>query len=90
MDSTDNEELLLFTGLNDALIGTALVWNVDGTRIERAVYSGPRIVKKFMQDGMDRDEALEFIDFNTEGAYVGPATPVVVWPADPEDPEARL
>jgi hypothetical protein len=30
------------------------------------------------RDGMERDEAEEFFDFNIEGAYVGPETPVFI------------
>lgn len=30
------------------------------------------------RDGMDYDEAVEFLEFNTLGAYVGPTTPVVL------------
>jgi hypothetical protein len=34
------------------------------------------------RDGMDEEEAREFIEFNIEGAYMGPHTPVVVWQDD--------
>ena len=29
---------------------------------------------------MSLEEALEYISFNIEGAYVGEATPIIVWP----------
>jgi hypothetical protein len=32
-----------------------------------------------VRDGMDYDEAYEFFEFNTLGAYVGEQTPVFVW-----------
>jgi hypothetical protein len=35
-----------------------------------------------MRDGMDSEEAREFIEFNIEGAYVGPGTPILVWTQD--------
>jgi hypothetical protein len=34
------------------------------------------------RDGMDDDEAREYIEFNIEGAYVGPDTPILVWRYD--------
>jgi len=40
-----------------------------------------------MRDGMDADEAREFIEFNIEGGYLGIDTPVLVWPQDEWDAE---
>ena len=34
-------------------------------------------------------EALEYIEFNIEGAYVGPHTPIVMWKCELEDIEER-
>jgi ABC-type lipoprotein export system ATPase subunit len=31
-------------------------------------------------DGMDDEEAEEYCSYNIEGAYVGPHTPIIVWP----------
>jgi hypothetical protein len=76
------EGLIRFDGYDDAILGTASVW-MDGGKVERLVYSGEGIVKVLKErDGMSDEEALEFIDFNVEGAYVGPRTPVVVWAWD--------
>ena len=36
------------------------------------------------RDGMNYEDALEFFEFNTLGAYVGKQTPVFVW-TDTED-----
>ena len=80
----DEDSLLLFTGLDDALIGTTDSFSSDGTRPRRAVYSAEKIIELFAtRDGMTDDEAVEFIEFNMSGAYVGPNTPVVVWPLLP-------
>ena len=43
-----------------------------------AVYSRARIVERFLLDGMTRDEAEEYIDFNVTGAYVGERTPLIL------------
>jgi hypothetical protein len=31
------------------------------------------------RDGMEQFEAIEYIEFNIEGAYMGERTPVIVW-----------
>ncbi len=71
--------MLKMDGLDDALIGSADVW-VGNTTVERLVYSGEKIVKVLMAQGMTEEEAYEFVDFNIAGAYVGEETPVIVWP----------
>ena len=47
-------------------------------RIENdvAVYSVERVIEVYIKrDGMTRHQALEFFDYNCEGAYLGPYTP---------------
>ena len=36
----------------------------------------------WMKDGMTAEEAREYIEFNIEGAYMGPDTPILVWMED--------
>jgi hypothetical protein len=38
-----------------------------------------------MREGMDPEDAREYIEFNIEGAYMGEHTPVLVWPQDEWD-----
>jgi len=52
------------------------------------VYDAEIIREILMRDGMDADEAREFIEFNIEGGYLGIDTPVLVWPQDEWDAEA--
>ena len=67
-------------GLDEAIIGTALVWDTSGRNVERVVYGGEDIVSIFIKrDGMTYLEAIEWIDFNIEGAYIGEDTPIIVW-----------
>jgi hypothetical protein len=76
----DDERVVMMDGWDEAAIGCAYVWSTDGTRPLRAVYSGEKIVELLMsRDGLTEEEALEHIDFNMEGAYVGPQTPIIVW-----------
>lgn len=75
--------MLKIDGHDNAIIGPALLWGPGGgRRVEILVYDAEIIRANLMRDGMDSDEAREFIEFNIEGAYVGPDTPVLVWPQD--------
>lgn len=66
-------ECLLADGFEEALIGV-----VEGACREAvACYDYARCVEILMKrDGMEEDEAEEFLVFNTLGAYVGEMTPL--------------
>lgn len=73
-------------GLDDALIGISDVWDSTGKKEERLVYNGETIVEILMQrDGMTFGDAMEWTIVNIEGAYVGPTTPIVMWPTYGEE-----
>ena len=40
------------------------------------VYDREEVINSLMLGGMDREEAEEWFEFNTAGAYVGPRTPM--------------
>lgn len=42
------------------------------------VYDKDELIKVYMDEGMNEEEALEFISFNVEGAYVGETTPLIM------------
>lgn len=42
------------------------------------VYDKDELIKVYMDEGMSEEEALEFISYNVEGAYVGETTPLVM------------
>lgn len=72
--------MIFIHGHKNALIGRATVWDTSGTTEHRAVYSGNTIVEDLVKrDGMTYEDALEYIEYNIEGAYVGPQTPIIVW-----------
>jgi hypothetical protein len=73
--------MITFDGLDDAIAGTSDVWMTDGTKVLRYVYNGDKMVEIFVKQGMTEDEAMDWIDFNVEGAYCGEATPVIFWRA---------
>jgi len=68
-----------WTDLDKAIIGTTLTYQ-DGERVPVIVYSGVEIVTIYMErDGMEWDEAMDYIDFNLDNAYIGKDTPLIVW-----------
>ena len=79
----DDERMVKADGLEDAIIGT-------GSRINMPdvlVYSYNKAVKIFMErDGMTHEEAIEWMEFNVVGAWVGETTPIFVHeiPSDQE------
>ena len=79
--------MLKIDGHDDAIIGPAMIWGVDkkggGIRISVLVYDAEAIRATLIhRDGMDPDEAREYIEFNIEGAYMGSDTPILVWMED--------
>lgn len=78
--------MLKIDGHDDAIIGPAMVWTEDGTLRDVLVYDAEKIRETLMKrDGMSFEDAREFIEFNIEGAYMGPHTAVLVWPNDDWD-----
>jgi len=77
--------MLKLDGYDEALLGQATVWQRRGAgaeRVDTLIYSGPKIIGILMtRDGMTELDAHEFLDFNIEGAYMGPDTPIIMWPA---------
>jgi len=79
--------MLKITGHDDAILGPALIWG-NGERISVLVYDAEAIRSTLMErDNMEADEAREYIEFNIEGAYMGPDTPILVWMEDLWDEE---
>jgi len=68
-------DLLFADGFDCAIIGVAC-----GHDSGRVVYDCEKMVKAFMKsNGCDYEESLEFLEFNTFGAYVGDNTPLYLW-----------
>jgi len=75
-----NEDTLMIDGLEDALIGVCMTWH-GNMMVERAIYSGELIVEHLVETSeMTEEEAIEYIDFNIIGAYIGETTPIIMWP----------
>ena len=78
--------MIKYDGYDEAIIGPASIWR-DSTTVSVLVYDAEKIREILMRDGMDAEEAREFIEFNIEGGYLGIETPVLVWPNDIWDEE---
>ena len=73
--------MLKIDGHDNAILGPACIWR-SNTQVDVLVYDAEIIRENLMKEGMDSEEAREFIEFNIEGAYVGEGTPVLVWKQD--------
>jgi hypothetical protein len=73
--------MIKYDGYDEAIIGPASIWR-ESTQVSVLVYDAEKIREILMRDGMDAEEAREFIEFNIEGGYLGEQTPVLVWPND--------
>lgn len=80
--AAENEvELLLLEGFDDAIVGLAHRAGSDAV----VAYDIERCTRVLVErDGMDPDEAAEYLDFNVVSAYVGELTPVFL--TRPENP----
>jgi hypothetical protein len=69
------ETVLLCDGFDEAFIG--LSQRINEPLL--AVYSYDKMVDVLTErDGMDYEDAVEYLDFNVLGAWVGEQTPIVV------------
>lgn len=77
-DSID-EPLLLMDGFDQAFIGVSSRINEPTL----AVYSWELMVGVLIErDGMDYEDAVEYIAYNCTSAWVGERTPIIVIPVD--------
>lgn len=82
LNAADGDELVFIEGHDDAIIGVA---DVDGEL--RVVYGRAGIGRKLMaRDGMDRQGAAEFVDYNIVGAFPGDNGPVLLCAIRPSRP----
>jgi hypothetical protein len=67
-----NEEMILFDGYDDALMGYIHRKGIPPV----ALYNFDKCVEILMErDGMSYEESVEWMDFNVLDAYVGKNTP---------------
>tara|TARA_R110002153_G_scaffold21867_1_gene72457 strand:+ start:197 stop:460 length:264 start_codon:yes stop_codon:yes gene_type:complete len=73
MSALEDNECLIADGFDDALIGISAGMNPV------AVYDHDLCVDILMKGGMTDEDAVEHMNFNVTGAYVGDKTPVFVY-----------
>lgn len=66
-----NEDAVLWNGCDDAIIG----YTPDG----KVVYSIEKLWDVFVAQGMTQEEAVEWVDYNILGAYIGEFTPIHIY-----------
>jgi hypothetical protein len=73
--SDENPEALLADGFDEALIGIVRRFGLPAI----AAYSYSKCIDVLMKrDGMSREDAVEYFEFNTIGAWVGEGTPAFI------------
>ena len=75
MNIDDSGEVLKMDGYNDCIVGIVEQFG----RPPIACYDLEKVFAKLMtESGMDREEALEWWEYNMIGAYVGEETPCFI------------
>lgn len=71
-----DEELIFFdpASLDVAVVGVAERLGLGPV----VVYDREKLLQAFVDDGMDREEAEEWVSFNIDGAYIGDKTPLLM------------
>lgn len=72
MEILEEEECLTADGFDEALVGCTYGANVV------AVYDINKMIEVLIAEGMEYDDAVEFIEYNIVGAYMGEKTPQYV------------
>ena len=72
MEVLAEEECLLADGFEEALVGRTYSANVV------AVYDIDKMIDVLVSEGMDWDDAVEHIEYNVVGSYVGEKTPIYI------------
>lgn len=70
-DLNDNTQALFAEGFDDAIIGV----DIDA---ERVVYDKDKMIELLVDEGMEPTDAIEYLEYNVWGAYVGVHTPIYV------------
>jgi len=72
MEVLAEEECLTADGFDAALVGCTYGANVV------AVYDIQRMIEVLVNEGMEHDDAVEFLEYNVVSAYLGDKTPLYV------------
>ena len=70
--SKKEEHTLFADGFDDAILGFSHEW----TETPKVVYSKLKMIEVCEEEGMSVEEAIEYLEYNVWGAYVGDGTPI--------------
>ena len=69
------DDMVLMDGFDDALVGVVCRYGAE----PMACYSREKVLDILQdRDGMDRDDAVDFFEFNQIGAWLGDRTPCFI------------
>ncbi len=71
LEQFPDQEFLIADGFNDAIIG---IEHASG----RVVYDIDTMVQILKTEGMSYEDAIEHLEYNVFGAYVGENTPIYI------------
>ena len=67
----DTDDILFADGFDSCIIGfEPNLWKV--------VYSRNKCIQQLVSDGMDEEEAVDYLEYNTFNTYMGKNTPIWV------------
>ena len=72
MEVLAEEDCLTADGFDDALVGFTCGADLV------AVYDVQKMIEILIMEGMEHDDAVEHLDYNVIGAYVGEKTPLYI------------
>lgn len=72
MEVLAEEEALTADGFDEALVGFTCGPDLV------AVYDVRRMIEILMMEGMEHDDAVEHLDYNVIGSYMGEKTPLYI------------
>ncbi len=72
-----NPDMIVWDGFDNAIVGTATRCGMETVLI----YNFEKMVKILVKrDKMDREMAVEYLEFNLVGCYAGELTPMTMYP----------
>jgi hypothetical protein len=71
-----DEDMLFCDGMDAALIGYRIGFGIDKNI---AAYDYEKCVQCLVDEGMEYEDAVEFLEYNTLGSYVGEYTPCFLY-----------
>ena len=71
LSDSHGDDLLFADGFDSSIIGVAI-----GFDSSRVVYDAEKMAVTLVDEGMSYEEAWEYLEFNTFGAWVGEKTPI--------------